>query len=243
MWDVRQIEDEVTACEDRGIARYFSEYLPRDKDILEAGCGLGAWVIYLNKRGYPVAGIDHDKKVMERLKQWNPSLNVEHGDIEHLSYDDNSLGVYISLGVVEHFEAGADAPLHEAYRVLEPGGMLILTVPYNNMFRKLIAHPLRKVYLLFSRIRGGKIFFAEYRYSEAEARKMVETAGFRVLRTDIDDFISKSRSLGLWSEFPWLQERNSLYGLNTFGKAIAFMLNSISRKVLASGILIVARKP
>jgi len=243
MWDVRQIEDEVRACEGRGIMRHFSEYLPRDRDILEAGCGLGAWVIYLNKKGYPVAGIDHDKKVMKRLKQWDPSLDVEHGDIENLRYNDNSLGAYISLGVVEHFEGGADKPLHEAYRVLEPGGTLVLTVPYNNIFRKLIAHPLREVYLLLSRVRGRKVFFAEYRYSETEAREMVEKAGFRVITTGTDDFVSKTRSLGLWSEFPWLQDRNSLYGLNRFGKAIAFILNSISRKVLASGILVVAQKP
>ena len=179
---------------------------------------------------------------MEKLKQWNPSLNVEYGDIEHLPYSDNSLGTYISLGVVEHFEEGADKPLHEAYRILEPGGTLILTVPYNNIFRKFIAHPLRSVYLLFHRMRKGKISFAEYRYSKKEVREMIEKAGFQIIRTDIDDFVSNTSSLGLWSEFPLLQDRNSLYALNKVGKAIAFILNSVNKKFLASGILIIAQK-
>ena len=154
MWNVCQIEEEVRACEERGIKHYFSRYLPKNKHILEAGCGLGAWVIFLNKKGYHIAGIDHDRKVIDRLKQWKPALNVEYGDIEHLPYHDNALGAYISLGVVEHFEEGAEKSMQEAYRVLEPGGKLILTVPYNSIFRKLIAHPLRSIYLLFHRIRG-----------------------------------------------------------------------------------------
>lgn len=243
MWDVHQIEEEVRACEERGIKHYFSRYLPKDKNILEAGYGLGAWVIFLNKRGYRIAGIDHDRKVIERLSNGILHYDVEYGDIEHLPYEDNALGACISLGVVEHFEGGAEKPLREAYRILEPGGRLILTVPYNNIFRKLIAHPLRSIYLLLHRIGGRKIFFAEYRYSEEEAREMVEKAGFKVIETDNDDFIAKTSSLGLWSEFPWLQDRSSPYSLNKTGKIVAFILNSISNSILSSGVLIIAKKP
>ncbi|HBH62191.1 MAG TPA: hypothetical protein DDX85_10735 [Nitrospiraceae bacterium] len=243
MWNVRQIEDEVMACEERGIKHYFSRYLPKDKAILEAGCGLGAWVIFLSEKGYHIAGIDHDRQVIERLKRWKPALNVEHGDIGNLRDNDNSLGAYISLGVVEHFEEGPDRPLQEAYRVLEPGGTLILTVPYNNIFRKCIAHPLRSIYLLFHRIRKGKISFAEYRYSVTEVKEMVEKEGFQAMEMGLDDFIDKSRSLTIWSEFPFLQSRKYSYTLNTTGKILASIMNFISRRIAASGICIIARKP
>ena len=106
MWDSRHIEDEVSACPRRLIARYFLEYLPKDAPILEAGCGLGAWVIFLGERGYDIVGIDHDPNVIKRVKSWKPSLNVQYGDVTSLPFGDESFGAVISLGVVEHFEEG-----------------------------------------------------------------------------------------------------------------------------------------
>ena len=138
LWDNHVIADEVAACSERNIVDYFLQYLPKDEPILEAGCGLGAWVIYLGQKGYQIAGIDNNQKVIGSLKQWDPALNVISGDIEHLPYDNGSLGAYISLGVVEHFEKGPRIPLQEAFRVLQPGGVLILTVPANNLFRRLV---------------------------------------------------------------------------------------------------------
>ncbi|MBP2689345.1 MAG: 3-demethylubiquinone-9 3-O-methyltransferase, 2-polyprenyl-6-hydroxyphenyl methylase, partial [Deltaproteobacteria bacterium] len=116
MWNSRRIEEEVAACPHRRIARYFMEYLPKGEPILEAGCGLGAWVIYLGDRGYDIAGIDNDPQVISRLKEWRPSLNVTAGDICRLPYEAGSLGAVISLGVMEHFEEGCDEAMRETWR-------------------------------------------------------------------------------------------------------------------------------
>lgn len=243
MWADQNIEDEVLACAERNITPYFLKYLPKNEDILEAGCGLGAWVIFLNDKGYHIAGIDNNREVIERLKLWNPILSVSSGNIEHLNYEDSSLGAYISLGVIEHFEEGPERPLREAFRVLKPGGIIILTVPYNSIFRRLIAHPLRSLYLMIHRLRGRRIYFAEYRYSDTEGINMLEKAGFDLIETGIDDFVLKSRSLTLWSEFPFLRDLHKPYTLNMIGKIAAYIMNSISKKIAASGILVVAKKP
>jgi len=241
LWEEQRIKDEVEACEERGIQHYFSRYLPKNEDILEAGCGLGAWVIFLQKKGYRIAGIDNNREVIERLKQWNPSLNVSCGDIEHLPCADKTLGAYISLGVVEHFEEGPEKPLREAFRVLTDGGVIFLTVPFNNIFRKVVAHPLRSIYLLLHRLRGGNIYFAEYRYSEDEVKQMVEKVGFQILDRGIDDFEPRTRSLALWSEFPLLRGRQP-YTLNLAGRVLAGFMNSVSRKILAAGVLVIASR-
>jgi SAM-dependent methyltransferase len=241
LWDNHMIVDEVAACPGRNIVGYFLRYLPKDEPILEAGCGLGAWVIYLGQRGYRIAGVDNNRKVINSLKQWDPDLNVISGDIEHLPYDNDSLGAYISLGVVEHFEEGPEKPLQEAFRVLKPGGMIFLTVPANNLFRQLIAHPLRRLFLLYHALNGRRKHFAEYRYSPAEVRQMIAKAGFLIQETGNDDFISKTRSMTLWSEFPFLRGKGP-YGLNIIGKSFAWIINSISRKILSAGVLVIAQK-
>lgn len=241
LWDNHMIVDEVAACPGRNIVDYFLQYLPKDEPMLEAGCGLGAWVIYLGKLGYRIAGVDNNRNVISSLKQWDPELNVMSGDIGHLPYDNDSLGAYISLGVVEHFEEGPEKPLQEAFRVLKPGGMIFLTVPANNLFRQFIAHPLRQLFLLYHALQGRQRHFAEYRYSPAEVRQMIATAGFLIRETGTDDFISKTRSMTLWSEFPFLRGKGP-YSLNAIGRSFAWIMNSISRKILSAGVLVIAQK-
>ena len=242
MWSTRRIEEGVEACPRRAIARYFLDHLPKNTPILEAGCGLGAWVVYLTDRGYDIAGIDNDGKVIDRIREWRPSLKVLHGDIRKLPYEDGSLGAVLSLGVMEHFEEGCGDALKETYRVLQPGGLLFFTVPMNNLFRRAVAHPLRSLYLFWRKSRGDMIHFAEYRFSKREAETLLRDHGFEPMITAWDDFSEKTMSLGIWADFPPLHAK-ALYELRPAGKAAALVMNSLSRWFCCSGILCVAKKP
>jgi SAM-dependent methyltransferase len=241
MWSARRIEEEVAACPRRRIARYFMEYLPKGEPILEAGCGLGAWVIYLGDRGYDIAGIDNDAQVIGRLKEWRPSLNVSAGDIRALPCETGSLGAVISLGVMEHFEEGCDEAMRETFRVLRPGGLFFFTVPLNNIFRKLVAHPLRGLYLRWKGAQGDGIHFAEFRYTPAEVERMLARHGFTPFLTTWDDFSEKGMSLGIWADFPPLHGKG-LYEMNVPGRAVAWVLNSLSPWLVSAGVLCIARK-
>lgn len=242
MWDTSQVEGEVAICALRHIEELFLRHLPRGEKILEAGCGLGAWVIYLSERGYDIAGIDHDDRVIARLKDWRATLPVSQGDICHLPYADDSLGAYISLGVMEHFEQGCDVAMAEARRVLKPGGLLFFTVPFENIFRRAVAHPLRSLYLRWRQLQGDAIHFAEYRYTRQEVERLLATAGFDVLATTWDDFRPRGMSLGLWADFPQFHGTGP-YRLNGPGQLLALTLNSLSRWLLTGGIFCLARKP
>lgn len=243
MWSGVKIEDEVSACHGRRVHAYFFKYLPKTESIVEAGCGIGTWVAYLRNKGFDVKGIEHDENLICSIKKYTPNLPIQSGDVCNLPFKDCSMGAYISLGVVEHFEDGVERPLKEALRVLRPGGVIILTVPFNNVFRRVIAHPMRAVYLLLHRLRGGAVHFAEYRYSETEAQEMVEKAGFEIIETGTDDYNDKSRSMVIWSELPLLRARNMPHDLNVVGRVVAFIMNLLSKKILAAGILVAAKKP
>jgi SAM-dependent methyltransferase len=242
MWSASRIEDEISACPRRHIERLFLKHLPQGEKILEAGCGLGAWVIYLGERGYAIEGIDHDARVIERLKEWRGSLPVFQGDICKLPYPDRSLGAYISLGVMEHFEEGCDAAMTEARRVLKPGGLLFFTVPLENPFRRFFAHPLRRAYLAWRRRQGDDIHFAEYRYTRQEVERLLASSGFEVLEITWDDFLPKEMSLGLWADFPQFHGTEEPYRLSGPGKMLALTLNSLSRWLLSGGVFCLARK-
>lgn len=47
------------------------------------------------------------------------------------------------MGVIEHFEEGPHAPLKEAYRVLNPGGLAFVSVPTVNIIRRIIRPTIR----------------------------------------------------------------------------------------------------
>lgn len=241
MWNARRIEEEVGACSDRAIAKYFLEYLPKDAPILEAGCGLGAWVVYLSERSYDVFGVDDDLQLIERLKEWKPSLKVGWGDVRKLPYADNALGAVISLGVVEHFEEGCNDAMIEAHRVLRPGGLLFFSVPMNNPFRKAFAHPMRSLYIKWRKAKGDTVHFAEYRFSRKEAEALLREYGFELILMTWDDFSEKDRSLGIWADFPPLQAP-SLYALRPAGRMTAILLNYVSRWIACSGIFCIGRK-
>lgn len=145
MWTTRTIEQELEACDLETPARdLFLTYIPKEGRIVDGGCGFGKWVIYLKQRGYNVVGIDNNELAIAKLKEFERSLQVELGDIMEIHHPDNSFDAYISMGVVEHFEGGPLPALNEAYRVLKPNGLIFVSVPTENILRRIVRRPVRK---------------------------------------------------------------------------------------------------
>ena len=111
------------------------------------------------------------------------------GDVHGLPYADNSFGGYLSFGVLEHFEAGMAQPLAEAYRVLKPGGILVLTIPYPNVVNRLVAW--RRKSQGVSVLNDDDFFESTYTRAKLEAN--VKGAGFEVLKA-----VPTSHSYTLW---------------------------------------------
>jgi len=128
MWMSRTIEQELEACDLETPPReLFLSYLSKEDKVVDAGCGFAKWVIYLHRRGYDIVGIDNNELAISKLKEFDETLPVEVGDIVNIQYPDNHFDGYISMGVVEHFEEGPQAPLNEAFRLLKPGGLIFVS--------------------------------------------------------------------------------------------------------------------
>ncbi len=155
----------------------YPDYLSRDGIILEAGCGLATVIMRLRDMGFTVIGMDYAERALRTARAYEPSLNLQVGDVHALPYRDNTLHGYLSFGVLEHFEHGVGPALREANRVLVPGGTLVLTIPYPNVVHRLV-HWKRRV-LGQSQLTDDD--FYESAYTQHQLSAELERAGFEVV--------------------------------------------------------------
>ena len=142
MWDGATVEDELASLQyprARAIQRAYLPWLPRDAPILEAGSGLGGPVIALRDAGYrKVVGMDYVESALRSARRHTPGLPLFAGDVHAIPCATGSVGAYLSFGVLEHFEQGMGPALAEAWRVLRPDGILVLTIPFPNLVHRLV---------------------------------------------------------------------------------------------------------
>jgi SAM-dependent methyltransferase len=133
--------------------------------LLDAGCGTGANLSFLEKYGVPFGlelfwrGLQfgHDRG-LRRLVQ---------GSVTHLPYPDRSVDVVLSFDVLYCLPDPAEqAAIAEMFRVLRPGGAVIINVAALEMLKG--DHSAL----------GGEV----RRYTTRELQEKLEHAGFRVKR-------------------------------------------------------------
>lgn len=102
----------------------------QDKRVLDAGCGLG-WGSYLIAE-YPkgILAMDVNESAIDFCQEhWSqPRLSFVRGSVLELESLGRTFDTILSYEVIEHLsdDDGVDF-LRQAYRVLEPGGVLILS--------------------------------------------------------------------------------------------------------------------
>jgi SAM-dependent methyltransferase len=184
-------------CKGEFIHDVMFRYLPKDGLIVDAGCGVARWPIYLRQHGYRVFGLEFSDEACHIAHDHDPDLTVLRADVRRAPLRDHSVDAVLSLGVVEHDEAGPVEALRETHRILKPGGVLVLAVPYNNPLRRLAINHLQS-FVTRKRLRAQwKLGFAEYRFSGREVAEFLDTTGFDVVATYPND-LRPPKNMGLW---------------------------------------------
>ncbi len=99
-------------------------------EIIDLGCGRGEWLELLKDRGYTAKGVDLNRDMTSRSQ--TASLKFIFSDvIEYLQQTaSDSVPAITGFHIIEHltFEKMV-ALINESYRVLKPGGLMILETP------------------------------------------------------------------------------------------------------------------
>lgn len=94
--------------------------------VLDAGCGGGATLTSLGERYGGAVGVELSEEMVSYARE--RGREVVQGSIEDLPFADGDFDLALALDVIEHVPDDVSA-LRELFRVLRPGGRLLVTVP------------------------------------------------------------------------------------------------------------------
>lgn len=111
------------------LLRYGGIEASRYPRFLDAGCGAGPALGFLQKQGFRVTGSDLVLYPLEEARKRSATAGLVNADLrDGLPFADSSFDVILASEVIEHL-ADAEAFLSECQRVLAATGCLLLTTP------------------------------------------------------------------------------------------------------------------
>ena len=200
-WNDVEVADELPRLDFFGGRNFILKYLPTWGQVVEAGSGLGRYLFYLNLLKFDVVGVDVSPVSITKCLNFTKAegldrIRITKSDVRRMPFLDNSFSAYISLGVVEHFEEGPYEALKEAFRVIKPGGMAIISTP--NRFALQILHG-KLIKVTWGSIKSllntmgihrwkiSKKPFFQYEFSAQQLAQFCADVGFKIVeRRTID---------------------------------------------------------
>lgn len=122
-------KDELFDRELKSLDLIESLNLKKDARFLDIGCGIGFFMEKLHKQNpkLDLYGVDYSEYNIKLAKKLNfkfEKCNIEDG----LPYKDKFFDIVYAAELIEHI-TNPDYLLEECYRILKPGGFIIITTP------------------------------------------------------------------------------------------------------------------
>lgn len=207
--------------------------LPVGSRLLDGGCGMGAWTVHFTRRGYPTVGLDISKPTVAALRGLFPDIRFDICDIRKTGEPDNSFDLYFSWGTFEHFEEGFGPVVDEAFRILKPGGRLLISTPFDNLRHSSAASLARARNVSPTK---NKTRFYQWRLTRGEMAQVLARGGFQV-----DDVRIIHKPQGT---LRWLQHNVGLDPSRQVSRGLAYGLSLVlPAPVVGHMVLGLARKP
>lgn len=225
----------------QGFWPILEKQLKRDGRYLDAGCGIGGWILFLTDQGYQVEGMDSAARTVRALTEYNPDLKLKMGSLTALPYPDNQFDGVLAIGSLEYMERHVLEALRELARVTRLGGFVFLEVPLANTLRRWLYLPLKGMKRLVKISHGRQSTFANYLFTQPGLKELLTQVGFEVVTMKPHELPDRDSHYGLYIDWRWLRGREP-YKLNVVGRLVRMVCEAISPWFASTGMVVVARK-
>lgn len=110
---------------------------PRPYRILDIGAGGGRLALLLQRDGFDVIGVDLYPEGLQLLRQQSLSLPIGFAHALHLPFADRVMDGIVCLQVLNHLN-DPNRFFRECYRLLQPGGLLLLQALNGRGYKSLV---------------------------------------------------------------------------------------------------------
>lgn len=178
--------------------RFLSDHFPQKGKLVEVGSGLGYLLNFFKEDGWDAVGLEPNAG-MCKYAEVELGLTVIPKILEKAGFEDNSADTVLMMHVIEHVPE-PDTTLKQIYRILKPGGILVLETPrYDTLAFKLLGKRERSLSC------DGHIYF----FTSDTLAQIAKKVGFTIMRSDC---VGRSLTLqrlfynfGVISKSPFLQ--------------------------------------
>ncbi|MBA7597474.1 Ubiquinone biosynthesis O-methyltransferase [subsurface metagenome] len=164
------------------------EEFKKGESLLDIGCGVGFFLKVAQEFGWQVEGVEPSPFAV-RFARTQYGLRVFQGELKEANFSSNFFDLITMWDVLGHL-SNPMGYLKEAFHLLKRGGVIVLKVPhyYQAIFllARFVSH--------FTRAKGILHLPVQiYHFTPRILTKMVEKAGFRVLKIKGPDEVITSR--------------------------------------------------
>jgi SAM-dependent methyltransferase len=219
------------------LGRELSGHLGTRAEVLDAGCGTGGLIRRLSAKQpqWGWAGVDLSSIALELARRRSgPEVDLREASVTALPWGDGRFDAVVSADVLYHVDDDA-AALREFFRVLRPGGIVVLNLP---------AYPWLWSY-------HDEAVHSRRRYTRSGVLRALRTAGFTAGRATYWNTLP----------FPLIVARRKLWPAPKGGSDVQLMappiesvfqammgfehrwIRHVSRLPFGSSVLAVATKP
>ena len=158
----RHIFDNVEVLEE------FSNYLPKNARILDAGCGAGVpCAKLLVQAGFEVVGVDFSASMLKMARKNVPEATLIKEDLTKLGFRDNSFDGLVALYSIMHVPREMHASLYQIFhRILKPDGIMLICIGSDEWEGE-------------DEYFGARMFWSEYNLEETI--QLVKNAGIQII--------------------------------------------------------------